>query len=318
MPGDAAPAWQPARWLPAILGGALLVALRLFAAGSRIHLPNTPAPPARDFVLMPPCSIDANADGVADVAMQVLERGLSFRVVGVDGRNGRELWRVSAADSDRMFCAGPDALVMVAKTGEARVLSPRDGTTRAALPPTGPIDLTSGAAGCFVAVGGDGHRSAFDSRGAPIGDCDAPDPQTDFSRRRRVFDLGVQFGPIRVFASQGSGAEPLVFTGHDGSGPRWHTALPIDASSGSLRIGLTRGGIVVAGHPVGNSGTMRVAYVSADGTMAYNILFPAEPARLTSYADVTIDPNERAIVHSVGVVLALDASTGTTLWTFGG
>jgi hypothetical protein len=304
--------------LLAILGGALLVALRLFAAGSRVHLPNTPASPAREWVAAPPCSIDANADGVADVAMQVLERGLSNLVVGVDGRSGHELWRVPAADGDRLLCAGPSALVVLDRSGKGRVLSPRDGRTLAALPPMGSVQSASGSAACFVLVGDDGHRSAFDQRGAPLGACDALDPPTDYSRRRRLFDLGVQLGPIRVFASEGSGPEPLVFVGHDSTGPRWRTTLPIEPGVGFLRNVPAPGGIIVAGHSVENAEAVRVAYVRADGTIAYDLVFPAEPTHAQGFVDLTLDPNDRALVHYDGVVLAIDASTGAVVWRFGG
>lgn len=320
MTGGSRPTARPrARWsVLAILGGVLLVIVRLFAAGSRVHLPNTPPPPARFLVTGTPCSIDANADGVADVAARVMERGSTDLVVGLDGRNGRELWRVPAVDADRMFCAGPHALVLMAKGGGGRAISPAGGATLAPLR-VDSVETVAGGADCFVLVRADQLRTAFDTRGAPVVRCDAATAPSSMGVVEALFTSGVHVGDATVTARAGAGDASLVLSGASGGAPPWRVDVPVEIDRRALTFAFDSKGIFVVGHPVGKDGEPHAVYVNAaDGAIKYDEALLPTSNGTAAFAELAVDPNDRVLLHYDGKLVVLDAATGTIVWSLGG
>lgn len=306
------------RWgISSIAVGVLVVVARLFAAGSGVHLPNTPGASLRFVVTQSPCPMDANGDGVADMAVRGLAGATTDAVVGVDGRTAKELWRVGASESDRLFCAGPHAIVVAAKAGGGRALSPRDGKLLASLPADLAVDRVAGAGDCFLLIGADGRKFALDIHGAPATQCDGTDTPPGWQWKRRFFDATVQVGGRLVNAKEVPGTSQLVLMGYAGSAAPWKTPVPIAVDTISLSMAPARAGVVIAGHPVGKDHELHLVYVAADdGKVVYDESLPTSRPGIRETSEVTIDPNDRVLVVHGGVLQAFDASTGAAVWTF--
>jgi hypothetical protein len=251
------------------------------------------------------------------VAARVLEGGTADLVLGLDGKNGRELWRSPTAEGEQMVCAGPNAIVMAAKGGGGRVLSPRDGKLLATLPGD-PVVAAAGSADCFVVVGADQRRAAFNGHGAPVARCDAIEPPSNWDVMRSLRGTYLHIGGALVSVRPGRPAQPLVLNGYAGSAPHWTTPIGIDDDPRSLAMVPVGEGLLVAGHPVGQESEGHLVYVTAaDGKIAYDEALPPTSNGHASFLQLTVVPGGRVILYYGARIVVFDAPTGAIAWTLG-
>lgn len=257
------------------------------------------------------CFIDANRDGVLDVA-GVGSAGFGQAAVAIDGRDGRLLWkvRVGPETAQSLHCIGD--VKLLASHGNTRLdrLDAAAGRRLWSVMLSAPPAEIDAGPGCFVVRTRDGRSASYDyatGRAAPCKATTFHEGSTD--ARDRWAKKGVTFGDttIRVTRKGSGGAERFVVEGLRGARAAWSKRLEIEPDAFVSPV-IGPDGVLVAGHRPGDTSSEAWAYVKTSGDVGFAGSLDGE-----SFGTIAIAQNKVLMLDMSGL-RAYELASGKLVW----
>lgn len=311
------PGWRQA--LPAVLVfAAILVAALVFSADDPLGTG------LRDLrTLTQECLVDANGDGVLDVAAYA--PGLADKgahVVLLDGLDGKVLWKSDAQPgAARLDCLGDGWLLLSFGDFHSELFHAVTPGKTVALRGSDALHSFGRNADCLTIKTDDGESSSYTLPSGAPSDCrvrgltrrgEAPNNHLEAGRKSAT---DTQEGTSATLTKRSKGSPILTVELRGNQGDNWTSSLPFVAPTFSSAVALTKGQVFVWGAPPGKrADVVLIGLNRKNGEQHLTRPFPQPGTTILNFFEWN---GKHLLVGFMGGLHAIDPVTGETAWTKG-